>query len=734
MNKNSELRSISLWLIKAGLFIIPFIPLYVSKVLFFPYITGKAFAFRIIVEIVFAAWIFLAIFYEEYRPKLTPLLIAVSAFIFIVTLATVFGVNPIKSFWSNFERMEGLVSYLHLFAYFLALTHVFQKKDWKIFLNLFVIAAVYENSYAFLQKLGILMSPQGGANRTDGTIGNPTYLAGYLIFILGFCLLLWLDAKEKWQKYFYWLMSAWTLATIYFTASRGPTLGILGGIIFFAVLYSIFKRTREPKEILFKKITVAALLALILISAGIWFFREVPLIKSNPVLSRLTSLSLSERTVTSRFTIWGMSFEGFKEHPILGWGPGNYEIVFSKYFKPELWRQEPWFDRSHNIFFDWLINAGILGILGYFGIFAITFFSLWRHFYKKNISLEQALLIASFLLVYLAQNLFVFDQIATYISFFAVLAYVNSFSVQEIRETAVVAPVKRGQSDWPVIAVVLLIPLAAIIYVINIRPLFVNLNLLSALAAAGGQNAPLVFEKFSKALSYNTLGKEETKEQLIRFSLSAGAAPELSADFRDKILRKAIEAAETGVVENPLDPRAYLFLGTIYQKVGLLDQAIAIFNKALELSPNKQQIYFEVAEVYLQKGDYPKGAEILEKAFKLDTGFEVAGLNWAAVHILNNRQAEADEILIKFFKTVDWPDLILVQVYSRIKNYDRLAGIWKAFIKKAPDNLEYRKNLAGAYLLAENKTAAIRTIQEAIQLNPSFKAEGEAYIQQIKNQ
>src|SRR3989338_1729491 len=158
------MQSALLWIIKGGLFIVPFIPLYVSKVLFFPYITGKVFVFRIIVEIVFAAWVFLAILYKEYRPKKTPLLIALAIFIAVVALATIFGVSPEKSFWSNYERMEGLVAYLHLFAYFLVLTHVFDKSDWKIFLNLFLIADVYENSYAFLQAKGVLLSPQGGTS------------------------------------------------------------------------------------------------------------------------------------------------------------------------------------------------------------------------------------------------------------------------------------------------------------------------------------------------------------------------------------------------------------------------------------------------------------------------------------------------------------------------------------------------------------------------------------------
>ncbi|MDO8429796.1 MAG: O-antigen ligase family protein [bacterium] len=730
MSNKVTAKSAVLWIIKGGLFIVPFIPLYISKVLFFPYITGKAFVFRIVIEIVFAAWVFLAILYKEYRPKKTYLTLALSIFIVVVTLATVFGANSAKSFWSNFERMEGLVSYLHLFAYFLVLTHIFRKSDWHTFLNLFVLAAIYENSYAFLQSIGVLLSPQGGTSRADGTIGNPTYLAAYLIFILSFCFLLWMDAKQKWQKYFYGIMAVWTLITIYFTATRGATLALLGGAMIFVVLYLLLKHSDDQdKAALNKKAILIILAFLVTIPAVTWFLKDTSLIRNNPILNRLTSFSLQERTITSRFTIWSMSFEGFKERPILGWGPSNYDIVFSKYFKAELWQQEPWFDRSHNIVFDWLINAGILGILSYFGIFVAAMFLLWQHFNKKNISLERALLIATFLLVYLAQNFFVFDQIATYIGFFAILAYINSFSVKETTTLSI----SRERSDWPVVAGILLVPLVSIIYFINVRPLLANLNLLSALAIQG-QNIPLAFEKFSKALSYNTLGNQEIREQLIRFAIGAGGIQELGADFRDKMLRKAIEEAEKSVAENPLDPRSYLFLGTIYQKVGLSDQALAVFNKAIELSPQKQQIYFELADVYLQKGDYQNAILALEKSFKLDTEFSSGRINLSAAYILNNQQAESEKLLKEGFGAVDVADQILAQAYSRVKNYNRLVGVWGAFVKKNPDNLEYRKNLAGAYLSAGNKTAAIGTIQEAIQINPSFKAEGEAYIQQIKSE
>jgi len=229
------------------------------------------------------------------------------------------------------------------------------------------------------------------------------------------------------------------------------------------------------------------------------------------------------------------------------------------------------------------------------------------------------------------------------------------------------------------------------------------------------------------------LGKEEVREQLIRFSLSAGASPELSPDFRDKILRRAIEEAQKGVVENPMDPRAHLFLGTIYQKVGLSDQAISVFNKAMELSPQKQQIYFEIADIYFQRGDFRSAIELLKTALELDPSYDQARLNLAVAYILNGRQPEADEVLISGFGTVEVPSPILVTIYSRVKDYNRLVGIWKVIAKNTPQDLNYRKSLAGAHLLANQKPEAIKALEQVIKDFPEFKAEGENLIKDIKN-
>src|SRR5947209_1904911 len=90
----------------SALFLVPLFPLIVVNAYFFPFITGKAFYFRLLIEIAFAAWIILACLDAKYRPKITKLTVVVSLFALVTLLADLLGVNPIRSIWSNFERME----------------------------------------------------------------------------------------------------------------------------------------------------------------------------------------------------------------------------------------------------------------------------------------------------------------------------------------------------------------------------------------------------------------------------------------------------------------------------------------------------------------------------------------------------------------------------------------------------------------------------------------------------
>lgn len=726
-------KNLALWIAKLALFAVPIIPLYIAQGLFFPYITGKAFVFRALVEVAFFAWVFLAIFYKEYRPQKNYLLMAVAAWIGVVTLATIFSANPFRSFWSNFERMEGLVAYLHHFAYFLTLAHVFTKKDWLIFFNIFVVAGVYENFYAFLQWLGKIPSPQGGF-RVDGTIGNPAYLSAYLTFIAGFCALLWMNAKHALAKYFYVFVGVWSLLTIYFTATRGSYVALLVGAFVGATLYLLLVKAENDSQKLFKKLAVVGLILAVLLPVGLRFMKDTSFVRSSPVLVRFASISFSD--AATRMTIWQMGLKGVKDRSLLGWGPEGFIIVFPKYYQPSLYGQEPWFDRSHNIIIDWLINAGILGLVAYLAILYFAVYAIWREYKKNNFSPQMAILLWVILLVYFVQNIFVFDQIATYIGFFALLAYLYGASIEDNKkELAGKISGWNINSDGLLAATVLLVILIPLAYTIIARPYLANRSLLNALKLQGSAaTIQSANQSYEKAMTYNTLGNQEIREQFARFAISIGGSTQFDASFRDQVLRRAIAEAERGVMENNLDPRAYLFLGMVYSRVGLNDQAIAVLNEALKLSPKKQQIYFELADAHLKKDDYAGAIAALEKTFNDEPRFRLARMNLAAAYILGGEQAKADQLLLEEFGTVNVADQILTQAYSAIQNYERLRGIWQAFVDQDPLNTQYRVSLAGAHLLLGMKEEAIRQLEEAIRLDPSFKAQGEAYIQQIRNQ
>src|SRR3989344_4900162 len=179
-----------------GLFAIPFIPFLVSSSFFFPFITTKAFTWRIIIEIIFAAWVLLALLDASYRPKRSIIFYSIFGFLAIIGLADLFGVAPVKSFWSNFERMEGFITLLHSGMFFLVISSVFKEIDWKRWWNVSLVASFLMVLYSVLQIIGLKTINQGGV-RVDGTLGNAIYLAVYMLFHIFIAFLfMWREWKN----------------------------------------------------------------------------------------------------------------------------------------------------------------------------------------------------------------------------------------------------------------------------------------------------------------------------------------------------------------------------------------------------------------------------------------------------------------------------------------------------------------------------------------------------------
>ncbi|MCR4281289.1 MAG: hypothetical protein NUV88_03090, partial [Candidatus Kaiserbacteria bacterium] len=287
------------WIVLGGIFALPFIVFIVANDMFFPFITGKNFAFRIIVEIITGAWLALAFYKPEYRPKKSWLLYAFAIFALIIVAADLNGVNPFKSFWSNFERMDGWITLVHLFAYFVVASSVLStQKLWRRFWLTSLGASVLAGVYGLLQLVGISAIGQGGAGglnaRLDATFGNPIYLAVFMLFNIFIAAFLW---AESWEKngaghrmpasLGYGSVIALDTFVLFFTGTRGTMLGLIGGTLLSAFLIAVVARNSDRA----RRYAVGTAIAILVLAGGFWLVRDQAWVHKVGFLARLATIS-----------------------------------------------------------------------------------------------------------------------------------------------------------------------------------------------------------------------------------------------------------------------------------------------------------------------------------------------------------------------------------------------------------------------------------------------------------
>lgn len=599
----------------AGLFLIPFIPFLVSSSLFFPFITTKAFAFRIVVEIVFALWMVLMLLNDEYRPKRSLVMYGVLTFLLVIGIANIFGVEPIKSFWSNFERMEGYITLLHLGGLFLVTGSVFQAREWKWWWNTSLVASLIMVFYCLFQLSGNLEIHQGGV-RVDGTLGNASYLALYFLIHIFIALYYWVKSKTSVERWLYGILMIAQASILYATATRGAILGLLGGLFVIALLNINNKESERIKR--WSRYALAVLVGFVLVFLMV---KNSSFVTSSPVLSRFSNLSVSSLKTEGRAFVWPMAIEGIKEKPILGWGQDNFNYVFAEHYSAEMYKLEPWFDRAHNIFLDWAIAGGLLGLISYLALYIIVLISVWKR--KNHFSHVEKSVITGLLAAYFFNNFFVFDNLVSYVLFFSLLAYVHSY-MSEHEESLISKNLTFKDGNMVMIPVFVFLIFA--LYVFNIKPIVANTSLIKALNTNTTADKRNAITNFMKAYESSRLGRPEVVEWISSSAPTILADDKISFEERNKYFEFATKAIESVTKDLGIDPRYEMVAGNFYSSVGSSDTALAHLNRAREVMPQKQMIYFALGQLALRDGKTKESLAYFKQAYDMAPEYEEAQL------------------------------------------------------------------------------------------------------------
>ncbi|MCD5384452.1 MAG: O-antigen ligase family protein [Candidatus Pacebacteria bacterium] len=601
-------------LVLACLFAIPALVLYVPDWSFFPYIVGKNMLFRLLTEVSFFAWVALVLFGSLPKLKVTSIHIAIGVFITTVAVADFTGVAPFKSFWSNFERMDGLITLLHGFAFFIVASSVLNsRKLWSRFWLLSL-------SISFIVGVLAVAELASGVSRISGTTGNPIYLAVYALFHIFIALIYAYKSNNYLLKWMYSIFAVFNIIVLWLSGTRGALIGLLiGGVM--SLIYIIFcSRGIEHKTTrIISGLVVSVIFVLIIIFP---FVKDNALVQNNSMLSRLSNITLSsngEQSTSSarRVIIWDMAISGVKERPLLGWGQENFNYVFNKYYNPKMYNAEQWYDRTHNIMLDWLIAAGVLGLLAYLSLYAVISYEVVK---AKSFNIVESALLIGLLFAYFVHNLFVFDHLVSYILFFSLAAWVNFVSsikgdIQKSVESPAVSNFSRS-----LILVTLTVTVIIFVYLINYPAYMQNRLIIKALILTSNP-ATLddSIDSFMEASNYNAIGTQEAREQFLLTAARLAQFKHVDTKVKEKFLIHAIKEMQKQQDRYPLDARFPHLIASSLSTHGLHEAAVPYLERALELSPTKVNFLMALGSNAVMRGENTTALDFYKRALKLES-------------------------------------------------------------------------------------------------------------------
>ncbi|MEY3783767.1 MAG: hypothetical protein RLZZ230_89 [Candidatus Parcubacteria bacterium] len=722
----------------AGLFAVPFLTLYVENNYFFPYITGKNFWFRIIVDVVFAAWFILALYEVKYRPKISGIVWSFGILLVVMFFANLLGLSPNTSFWSNFERMDGYVSLVHTFMYMLVLGSVIQtQKHWKYLLNTSLIVAFLVALYGLAQYGGMI---DGASSRIDSRLGNAAYMAVYMLFHIFIALWLFVETRGTLQKFLYGALGAMFSFVLIETGTRGTAVGLAVGVMVTTAYIGLFgAKYRE-----FRKYAVGGFVFLLLAVGAFVAGKDSQLIQSSPNLARIANISLDDLKI--RTIIWGTAWEGVKERPMLGYGQSNFNYVFNKYYDPRLYAQEQWFDRSHDIFMDWLVTGGLIGLTVYLSIFGwCIYYLLIRPLREDDQSftvMERGVLLG-LLAGYFTHNLVVFDNIVSYIFFAIILGLINS------RVGVIPAAVANFKVDkmlisqfaTPVVAVVLV----AGIYFFHVPGMQAAGDVIEAFRA---KDPAVALVSFRSAINRNSFAHQEITEQFTQQAMSMARNQQVTPAIRDAYAAAAEIELMRLEEEKPGDARIEVFIGSYYRSINQLDKAAEHMALARTFSPLKQSIIVQQGFVALSLGKNEEARDFFKVAYELDQR-NLEAREYYAASLFYTKEIDAalalahsdietvtDEAIKLRFAKSDF----LIGAANQAGQTAFVADLFSYRINTEPDasqkwrtDAQNWASLAFLYYQLGEKDKAVSTLTEAQDLIPSFASSSKCFVKNIEN-
>ncbi len=746
-------------IIKYLLFATALTPLIVSDKFLYPFVSPRTGFFYLLIEIAFV--LFLVILASGYirknEIKGNYLLLAFGIFVLVNILSAFFGASLQDSIFGNIERSWGILTLVHVFVFFLLLRSFFEKKDWIKYFKILVWTSVLISIIGILQRFGGVFGVDiflSGSGRILTTLGNPIYVAIYLLFNIFFAGYLFiLRKKEKGSFDFVYLIPVViNLFAFLLTETRGAYLGLIVGIFISSFLYFFFGNSKKTK------ISLASFLAIIIILISAAFaFPQSKFVQNTPILDRLSTISLSGGSITTRFIGWSAALKGFSDNPILGVGPENYNIVFNKYITPDYYlygASEPYFDRAHNEFLNILSEIGLVGFLAYLSIIFFIFYLIFKSYRSQKINIEEFMLFSAMAAAYFVHVFFVFNDLNSLMLLVLFMAFIEFTAKEKNIVSFEKEAITQDALKKTLISVVILL-VVFVGYEYNYK----------VLKASNVANDAYLFEenfqinkdvgdfKQAVALYLKSFNEDVVKQKDITFDFVDFLSNSLSSysliskdketlDFLKKGLDEARDKLENELKINKNDALIYIKYSSlnnayfvVYKDKKYIDKSVFYLKKAISLSPNRPQYYHLLSGVYFLANDAEKSIEAAKFALNMEKDYNKSYFILSRAYLIGGDLDKSLEYLNIAVKMRYEPNQNTLKALAKellnAKRIQDAISVYEVFLNYYPDSSQILSQIAILYLETERYDDAKTAVKKAAKINPKLQQASNYIIDQI---
>ena len=563
-------------------------PVIVVSGTFFPYVVPRNLLFRVTTEI--AALICLALLSrggKRLSLRREYVLGALGLFLLAATVSAIYSPARTRSFFGDFERMGGVWAWLHL-VLFMVVLRTLTEKSLRWLIHVALLVCVGASVHAIVER--VLMVGE------LTVVGNAGLFAGYVL--LGVGLAVYLAIVSETYRSLYLAAGGIELLALFLSGNRSSVLGLLAGTVAGALIFAAAGKSDQRRWIPLwiaaaTGAIVAALVALVRFSGSGWPANVLP-----DVFERLAATDFGGFDA-ARTMQWDAALAGFRDRPLLGFGPENYQLVWSAHFNPRI-RQMGGeiFDRAHNQYLEILATTGIAGAIAFAGIWAAIGYSLYRAFVARRMSARELAVLAGANIAYATYLAFWFVDISAAIIWTLIAALIASRCKPQPGVQPRERPLPRGLA-----AAVVIVAAVVLVFVLH-RHAYVPLRANIALATLDSSRnadprAPAAIRTISSSRAPQSGHFGPVLSNFIDASVARGDLDALRAErtsVLDTAFQAAISAFDAELQRDPLNDRLHtsaarllIDAARLYGSAEYLERAISLLERAVELSPKRSQ-------------------------------------------------------------------------------------------------------------------------------------------------